>query len=250
MKGTRKRTRPPDLLNATDLSFVVGNGKTRTSILEKASLKLNAGEVVGLVGSNGAGKTTLLKILAGASKPESGTIEILGEPLRGVIFQEQSRNLLPWLSGLDNVALPLRLKGMNKVGARQKAAHELKRLKAESLAKRLPRAMSGGQRQLLIICRWLAAQPTLLFADEVFSELDPHQRARSALALRHLANLGAGLLIVSHHLWDLARIVDRVYLLSGPPGTIQREISFNPGQKTEERARCLSEAVSEDLAKL
>ncbi|MBB1154673.1 MULTISPECIES: ABC transporter ATP-binding protein [Amycolatopsis] len=175
-------TRPGTALlagNALHKSF----GQTRA--LDGAALAVSAGEVLAIMGASGSGKSTLLHCLAGIVRPDSGTIRYGGQDLvamddkgRSALrrtefgFVFQFGQLVPELTCLENVALPLRLTGAKRGPAEAKAKEWLARLEVDNLAKRRPGDVSGGQAQRVAVARALVTGPKVVFADEPTGALD------------------------------------------------------------------------------
>ena len=180
-------TASPPLLRARELrqSFPLGGGR-KLEVLKGISLDVAVGEAVFLVGASGAGKSTLLYTLAGLEKPTGGTIEFEGQSLHALSLKAQARVrnrrmgfvfqsycLLPELSALENVRLPLMLAGSGSPAEREARAVAL--LTEVGLAERLhhaPLELSGGEQQRVAIARALANDPAILFADEPTGNLD------------------------------------------------------------------------------
>ncbi|MGQ0579729.1 MAG: ABC transporter ATP-binding protein [Betaproteobacteria bacterium] len=173
----------PPIVKAVGLTKQVSTGATTLTILQDISLEIAAGEACAILGASGSGKTTLLALLAGLDVPTAGEVHINGADLfaldedgrarlrrNQVGFVFQSFQLLPALTALENVMLPLELAGNH--GARQKAVAWLGRV---GLAERLahyPRQLSGGEQQRVAVARAFATEPRLLFADEPTGNLD------------------------------------------------------------------------------
>ncbi|HET6710737.1 ABC transporter ATP-binding protein [Amycolatopsis sp.] len=169
------------LLVGTDLHKSFG----ATRALDGAALSVSAGEVLAIMGSSGSGKSTLLHCLAGIIRPDSGAIGYRGADLvamddrgRSALrrtdfgFVFQFGQLVPELSCLENVALPLRLTGAKRKQAEAKATEWLARLEVDGLAKRRPGDVSGGQAQRVAVARALVTGPKVVFADEPTGALD------------------------------------------------------------------------------
>jgi putative ABC transport system ATP-binding protein len=169
--------------------LLVGKGLHKsfgpTRALDGAALSVSAGEVLAIMGASGSGKSTLLHCLAGIVRPDSGTIGYGGADLVGMDdkgrsalrrtefgFVFQFGQLVPELSCLENVALPLRLTGARRKQAEAKATEWLARLEVDELAKRRPGDVSGGQAQRVAVARALVTGPKVVFADEPTGALD------------------------------------------------------------------------------
>jgi putative ABC transport system ATP-binding protein len=158
-------------------------GQTRA--LDGAALSVSAGEVLAIMGASGSGKSTLLHCLAGIVRPDAGTIHYRGDDLVGMDDKKRSAlrrtefgfvfqfgQLVPELSCLENVALPMRLAGAKRKQAEAKATEWLARLEVDGLAKRRPGDVSGGQAQRVAVARALVTGPKVVFADEPTGALD------------------------------------------------------------------------------
>ncbi|MDT8912390.1 ABC transporter ATP-binding protein [Amycolatopsis sp. PS_44_ISF1] len=156
-----------------------------TKALDGAALSVSAGEVLAIMGSSGSGKSTLLHCLAGIVRPDAGTITYSGTDLAGLDDRRRSAlrrtefgfvfqfgQLVPELSCLENVALPLRLTGSKRKQAEAEATAWLARLEVDGLARRRPGDVSGGQAQRVAVARALVTRPKVVFADEPTGALD------------------------------------------------------------------------------
>jgi NitT/TauT family transport system ATP-binding protein len=188
-----------------------------TPVLEEASLTIDAGRFVSLVGPSGSGKSSLLRAIMGLQQPMAGRIESdVGAREIGMLFQDDA--LLPWRSAADNVALGLRLRGDGRTHALAQAAEWLARLGLIGLGDRYPRALSGGQRKRVALAQVLALKPRLLLMDEPFASLDAITRARvtqDLLALVEAEHMTV--LLVTHDLEEALALSDVIYLLSHGP---------------------------------
>jgi len=182
--------------------------------LQGLDLLVAEGELTAIIGASGSGKSTLMNILAGLDRPTAGTVRVDGHDLgtltsrerltyrRGVvgfIWQQTSRNLLPYLTGRQNVLLPLRLAGAGRRDRARRADELLDALGVADCAQRVPEQMSGGEQQRTAIATALANRPRLLLADEPTGELDTAS-AHDVFAALQTANaeLGATVLVVTH----------------------------------------------------
>ncbi len=173
------------LVQTRDLSKIFRVGDSRVVALNRVNLTIPRGSFTAVVGTSGSGKSTLLNMLGGLEKPTAGEVFVAGQPLHrftqselvtyrreqvGFIFQ--SFNLLPQLTALDNVALPLSFRGVAKHARQARARAVLAQLGLAKHMHHKPGQLSGGQQQRVGIARALAVQPTLVFADEPTGNLD------------------------------------------------------------------------------
>ncbi|MEU3774832.1 ABC transporter ATP-binding protein [Streptomyces sp. NPDC032472] len=169
------------LLSATGLRKAYGP----TNALDGADFSIHPGEVVAVMGPSGSGKSTLLHCLAGIVTPDAGTITYAGRELSAMNDAERSAlrrtefgfvfqfgRLVPELTCVENVALPLRLTGVRRKEAERSALHRLQQLQVEDLARKRPGEVSGGQGQRVAIARALVTAPRVIFADEPTGALD------------------------------------------------------------------------------
>jgi putative ABC transport system ATP-binding protein len=209
-------------LHNVDLSL--GRGAARVHILRGISLEIGRGEAVGLVGPSGSGKSTLLMTMAGLERPDSGRIEVDGTDLStldedalarfrgrriGIVFQ--SFHLVPTMTALENVALPLELAG--KDDAFERAEEELKLVGLSGRLHHYPAQLSGGEQQRVAIARAVVPNPAILVADEPTGNLDETTGESIIDVLFSLKrDRGATLVLVTHDL-ALARRCDRMVRL-------------------------------------
>ena len=195
------------LLSATDVT-VLRDGRP---VVEGASLRCEAGEIVGIGGPSGSGKTTLLTVLAGLAEPDSGTVTRAGTPTVGVVLQ--GYGLVPVLTASENVEVVLQALGRSVAEVRSGAAAAMTRVLLDGLGDRLVDRLSGGQQQRVAVARALAVRPDLLLADEPTSELDEVSRDHVVDELRAEATRVAVVVIASHDR-DVLAACDRVLWLA------------------------------------
>lgn len=214
------------ILHASGLGKRVKNGERELVILEALSLHVDRGESVAIVGSSGAGKSTLLGLLAGLDMPSSGELEMFGQSLRAldedgraalragrVGFVFQNFQLLPTLTAMENVMLPLELSPRQDVAA--KSRQWLERVGLGGRLDHLPKQLSGGEQQRVAVARAFVTEPDLVFADEPTGNLDETTGKRIIDLLFELnREAGTTLVLVTHDL-ALARRCDRCLQLEG-----------------------------------
>jgi putative ABC transport system ATP-binding protein len=210
-----------------DVDLSLGRGAARVHILKGISLEVGKGEAVGLVGPSGSGKSTLLMTMAGLERPDSGKVIVDGTDLSGldedalarfrgrrigIVFQ--SFHLVPTMTALENVALPLELAGEDD--AFERAEAELQAVGLGSRLHHYPAQLSGGEQQRVAIARAIVPNPAILVADEPTGNLDETTGTSIVDLLFALKrDRGATLVLVTHDL-NLARLCDRtVRLRSG-----------------------------------
>ena len=213
------------LVRVDDIHLTLGSAAGPVNVLRGVSLAMAAGESVGLVGPSGSGKTTLMMILGGLERPNSGRVVIAGAELGtldedglarfrrdtiGIVFQ--SFHLVPTMTALENVAIPLELAGRGDALASARIGLEAVGLGARVL--HYPAQLSGGEQQRVAIARAFVARPRLLLADEPTGNLDGATgRIVMDLLFRLQAEHGTALLLITHD-HELARRCDRIVALA------------------------------------
>jgi len=228
-KATQDRAAPdsglvPPAIEMVDVELSLGEGASRVHILRGVSLTVGRGEAIGLVGPSGSGKSTLLMTAAGLERADSGAVRIAGEDITrlsedrlaefrgrriGIVFQ--AFHLIPTMTALENVAVPLELAGEADAFAR--AAEELKAVGLGARLDHYPGQLSGGEQQRVAIARALAPHPAILVADEPTGNLDEETGEDIIRLLFTLKrDRGTTLLLVTHDL-ELAERCDRIVRL-------------------------------------
>ena len=196
-------------MGSTNGSAVRFNGVTKSfpgyTAVEGINLEVKAGSFLSVVGPSGCGKSTLLNMAAGLMEPTEGTVEIFGEPLRGInrqagyMFQQEA--LLPWKTVLDNILLGLELRGIDPKLADQSAQTWIKLVGLAGFANRYPHQLSGGMRKRVAMAQTWIVDPAIVFMDEPFGALDVHTRLRMEGEILELwANTKKTVMFVTHDL--------------------------------------------------
>lgn len=214
-------------LEVKNVSFSYNNGTKK--ILGDVSLSLNKGEIVSLLGASGGGKTTLFNVIAGLYMPDSGQVLLHGEDITGksgkVSYMLQKDMLLPYLTVVDNAALPMVIKGMKKKEARAKASEHFAQFGLEGTENCYPSQLSGGMRQRAALLRTYLFSSDVALLDEPFSALDPFTKAdMHRWYLDVMDSIKLSTIFITHDIDEAILLSDRVYLLTGSPAEITREI--------------------------
>jgi NitT/TauT family transport system ATP-binding protein len=211
------------------------NGLTRSygehQAIGDVSLTVADSELVTIVGPSGCGKSTLIRCIAGLLTPTSGQVVLNGAvvtnvPNRlGVVFQDYSRSLYPWLSVTDNVALPLVRRERHRAVRRKAALAALESVGLAGSEGKYPWQLSGGMQQRVAIARALAYDPVLMLMDEPFGSVDAQTREDlEDLVLRVRAERNITVLLVTHDIDESVYTGDRVIVLTEGPGRVRAEV--------------------------
>lgn len=198
-------------------------------IISQISLNLQEGEIVSLLGVSGGGKTTLFNIIAGLKEPDKGKVYLEGKDITGkpgnVSYMLQKDLLLPYRTIVDNVALPLIIRGMNKKEAREKASAYFNEFGLEGTQKKYPAQLSGGMKQRAALLRTYLFSEKVALLDEPFSALDMLTKgAVHEWYLNVMEKIKLSTLFITHDIDEAILLSDRIYLLTGRPGTLTKEI--------------------------
>ena len=213
-------------LEVKDVTFSYDNV---TTIIKDIDLTLNDGELVCLLGVSGGGKSTLFHIIAGLNTPQQGRVLLNGEDITGqsgkVSYMLQKDMLLPYRTVVDNVALPMIIKGVKKKEARQIASKYFEQFGLEGTQKLYPAELSGGMRQRAALLRTYLFSGDVALLDEPFSALDTLTKGEMhRWYLDVMDDIKLSTIFITHDIDEAILLSDRIYLLSGKPGTITDEI--------------------------
>ncbi len=194
-------------------------------VLENIDLDLYPREFACLIGPSGSGKSTLLRILADVLEPTSGTITIRnGAPFtRAIVFQ--SYNLLPWNTVIQNIALPLLIRKVDKAEALRQAGEWVEKVGLSGFENEWPKNLSGGMAQRVAIARALIQKPKLLLLDEPFGALDALTREQMSLELMATwESVQTTVLMVTHSISEAVLLSDRILVFQDRPGKIVEQL--------------------------
>lgn len=222
-------TEPSCVLRADNLSKHFVQGGIEIPVLSGLSFELFAGEQVAVFGRSGSGKSTLMHILAGLDTPDEGSVWVAGVDIacanndqRAAVrgekmgFVYQNHHLLPEFTAQENVAMPLRIGGLNRTSAEEQSMHLLEEVGLGGRVTHLPHQLSGGERQRVAVARALAGDPQIILADEPTGNLDI-DNATQVLELMHKmsADHGCAFVVVTHDTDTLPRFDRSVQLADG-----------------------------------
>lgn len=220
-----RKVRQMNKLTVKNVSVSYGQNK----IIEDISIELNKGELVSLLGVSGAGKTTLFNVVSGLLYPESGRVYLDDEDITGqagrVSYMLQKDLLLPFKTVVDNVALPLIIKGEKKKKAREIASGYFKEFGLEGTQKKYPHQLSGGMRQRAALLRTYLFSGEIALLDEPFSALDTITKfGMHKWYLKVMDRIKLSTLFITHDIDEAILLSDRIYIMTGKPGRISNEI--------------------------
>jgi NitT/TauT family transport system ATP-binding protein len=223
------------MLEIESLSKTYGTGPGATLAVGDVTFTVESGEFVCVVGPSGCGKTTLLKCMSGLLRPTSGQVRLHGKrvdaPPRemGLVFQDYSRSLFPWLTTRQNVMFPLKKKkDTGRAKANKLAADAIESVGLSGFEDHYPWQLSGGMQQRVAIARALAYEPEILLMDEPFASVDAQTRADlEDLTLRLRHDYGVTIVFVTHDIDESVYLADRVIILTQRPTRVQEVLAVD-----------------------
>ena len=217
-----------EILKVTDVDKSFGD----KLVLKDINIKLNEGELVSLVGVSGSGKTTLFNIIAGLSKPDKGKVFLKGEEITGIAgkvsYMLQKDLLRPYMTIIDNVSLPLILRGKKKKVAREEVRELFADFGLEGCEDKFPSQLSGGMAQRAALLRTYVFSNEVALLDEPFSALDAITKASIHKWYKNIiSEMKISTIFITHDIEEAVKLSDRIYILGKNPGTIIDEIEIN-----------------------
>ena len=235
-------------LEARSLTLVWGNGQV---VAKDISIELQPGTITCLVGRSGCGKTTLLHALAGLLQPQEGKVLLHGSDVTGhpghIGYMLQKDLLIPSKRIIDNVALPLELKGVSRAEARTRAQEMLERGGLERVAQSWPHELSGGMRQRVAFLRTALIGSDIMLLDEPFSALDAlTRREMRAWLMSSVKEFGLSVLVITHDVDEAVAMASRIFVMAGSPaqGVVTRIVGVIEPQGCADAAGADSGKVS------
>ncbi|WP_376090905.1 ABC transporter ATP-binding protein [Roseomonas sp. CCTCC AB2023176] len=213
-----------------------------TLAVRGVNLSIRQGEFVSLLGPSGCGKSTVLRMIAGLIAPSEGRISVDAPQTGEVGFVFQEPTLMPWSTAIANVMLPLRLAGIPKAEARERAAEALASVGLSGFERSFPRALSGGMKMRVSIARALVTRPRLLLMDEPFAALDEitrHRLNNDLLALWDRQRFTT--IFVTHSVFESVYLSERIVVMAARPGRVFDDLRVNAPRHRDEAFRTSAE---------
>ena len=201
-------------------------------IIEDISIELNSGELVSLLGVSGSGKSTLFNVLSGLLVPDSGRVYLRDEDITGrsglLSYMLQKDLLLPYKTIIDNVALPLTVRGVRKAEARRRVMEHFEEFGLSGTERKYPGQLSGGMRQRAALLRTYMFSDEVALLDEPFSALDAITKdSIHKWYMNIMKQIRLSTLFITHDIDEAILLSDRIYILGGSPGRIIHELVIN-----------------------
>lgn len=210
-------------IETQDLTKVFVLGEEKVKALDNVNIKINKGEICAILGTSGSGKSTLLNMLAGLDRPSAGKVIVAGKRIdkmdekQLVLFRQkhtgfvfQSYNLIASMTALENVALPLMFKGVDKKEREKRALEMLKLVGVENRSHHKPSQMSGGQQQRVGIARAFVSNPSIIFADEPTGNLDSKTTKEVMSLITDIIHKNNQTMVLVTHDESVAKYADKI----------------------------------------
>jgi ABC-type nitrate/sulfonate/bicarbonate transport system ATPase subunit len=200
-----------------------------SKVIDDISIELRQGEIVSILGVSGVGKTTLFNVISGLVMPDEGTVELDGKNITGttgnVSYMLQKDLLLPYKTIIDNVSLPLIIRGEKKSKAREYTAKYFEEFGLEGTENKYPNQLSGGMRQRAALLRTYLFSNQVALLDEPFSALDNITKGNMHQWYLHvMEQIKLSTFLITHDIDEAILLSDRIYIIAGKPGKITEEI--------------------------
>lgn len=219
-------------LSIRDVSMVFTRAGHSVHALDRIGIDVEEGQFISVVGPSGCGKSTLLKLVAGLRPPTAGSINILGEQVKGprsdvgIVFQ--SPVLLPWRTVIENVMLPIEVLRLDRATYEAKARELLALVGLSGFEKAYPQELSGGMQQRAAIARALVYDAPILMMDEPFGALDAMTREQMNVEVQRIwERSGKTVVFITHSIPEAVFLADRVIVMSPRPGRILRDMPID-----------------------
>jgi NitT/TauT family transport system ATP-binding protein len=227
---------PPAAICLTHLGKTFSDQNGILETLRDINISIAPEEFLCILGPTGSGKTTLLRILAGLETPTTGSVEFpaISQPRIGLVFQDS--NLMPWRNVMDNILLPLEIRGVDSVEAAKQAQELVELVGLQDFTASWPASLSGGMAQRVAIARALIQDPDLLLLDEPFGALDALTREKMGTELLRIWQARRKTVVmVTHSISEALLLADRVIVLSKLPAEITMDMRVSlPRPRGEE----------------
>lgn len=215
-------------------------------IIEDINIELNQGELVSLLGVSGVGKTTLFQVISGLLKPDTGEVMLDGKDITGkagsVSYMLQKDLLFHYKTILENVALPLEIKGIKKSVAKERASSYFREFGLEGTQDKYPHQLSGGMRQRAALLRTYLFSNQVALLDEPFSALDTITKSSMhEWYLNVMEQIKLSTIFITHDIDEAIYLSDRIYIMAGKPGRIIDEIKISVARPREKEFLLTSE---------
>ncbi|KOF57574.1 ABC transporter ATP-binding protein [Clostridium sp. DMHC 10] len=209
-------------------------------ILKDISIDVNRGEFVSILGPSGCGKSTLFNIITGLTNMDSGNISVFGD----IGYMQQKDLLLPWKTIMENVVLPLDIKGLNKKSSRSKAAKYIELMGLSGYENKYPYELSGGMKQRASFLRTFLSSEEIMLLDEPFGALDSITRENLQKWILDMKKaVERTILFITHDIEEAVFLSDSIYVLGSKPGVVKKRIDLDFYKKDKEKRLFSSELL-------